>query len=82
MKTLINLGIIGLVVMYVFDRETYLRLENPVVHVIHYLLFAYLVWILFSDLLKGLKRRLGEKFGLTFKRFKRKINHLKHKATS
>ena len=80
MKTLINLGIIGLIIMYIFDQVTFLRLEASVVHVIHYLLFGYVIWILFSDLFKGIKRRLGEKFGLTFKRMKRKINHLKNRA--
>lgn len=81
MKTLINLGLIGLVIMYIFDNETYLRMESYVVHVIHYLLILYVLWILFSDVFKSLRHSLGERFGLTIKRMKRKIFKMKQKIT-
>lgn len=81
MKTLINLGLIGLVIMYIFDNETYFRMESYVVHVIHYLLIAYVLWILFSDVFKSLRHSLGERFGLTIKRMKRKIFKIKQKIT-
>jgi ABC-type polysaccharide/polyol phosphate export permease len=80
MKTLINIGMIGLIIMYIFDQETYLNLEAPVVHVIHFLLVGYVVWILLSDLLKGLRRQISEKFGFTFKRIKRKFSKVKHQV--
>jgi predicted transcriptional regulator len=80
MKTLINLALIGLIIMYIFDQDTYLRLEAPLVHVIHFAIIGYLIWILLSDLFKGLKRSLTEKFGFTLKRMKRKFSHLKNKA--
>ncbi|HCZ24616.1 MAG TPA: hypothetical protein DHV05_07210 [Acholeplasmataceae bacterium] len=80
MKTLINFGIIGLILMYIFDQETYLHLEAPVVHVIHFLLIGYVVWILLSDLFKGLRRQLTEKFGFTLKRIKRKFSKVKHQV--
>lgn len=82
MKTLINIGLIGLVIMYIFDNETYLRMESYVVHVIHYLLIAYVLWILFSDVFKSLRHSLGERFGLTLKRFKRKVFKIKQKISS
>ena len=80
MKTLINLGLIGLVIMFIFDRDTYLRLEAPLVHVIHFVLMGYLIWIIMSDLFKGLRRTLTEKFGFAFKRMKRRFSRFKQKA--
>lgn len=78
MKTLINAGLFGLIALYVFDQPTYMRIEAPFVHVIHYLLVIYVVWILFADFFKSLKKRLSERFGFTLKKWKRKVNKLRH----
>jgi hypothetical protein len=76
MKTLINLLWMGALIMLLFDPVTYYRLEAPLIHVIQYALVIYVLWIVFSDFFKTLKRSLVEKFGFTMKRFKRKIKHM------
>lgn len=79
MKTLINLLIIGVFAMLLFDPVTYHRLEAPLVHIIQYALLIYLLWIIFSDVFRTLRRSLVEKFGFTLKRLKRKMNHMKNR---
>ena len=78
MKTLINLGLIGLILLYVFDQTTFLRIEAPFIHIIHYLLVIYIVWILFADFFKSIKKRLAERFGFALKKWKRKVHKLRH----
>lgn len=79
MKTLVNLLIIGVFAMLLFDPVTYHRLEAPLVHVIHYALLIYVLWIVFSDVFRTLRRSLVEKFGFTIKRLKRKMNRIKNR---
>lgn len=78
MKTIVNLGLIGLIVLYFFDQPRYLMIEAPFVHIVHYLLVIYLVWILFADFFKTLRKRLQERFGFTLKKWKRKVHKLRH----
>jgi hypothetical protein len=77
MKNILSILIIGVFAAYFIQRSLFDTLLNNLVHVSQFLLLFYVIWILFYDFFRSLKKKLGEKFGIHLKRFKRKIYKLK-----
>jgi hypothetical protein len=77
MKSLGNLVIIGVASLYFIHLPSFNQLLGMVIRISHFLLLFYLVWIILFDFSRTLKKKLSEKFGIHFKRLRRKIYKLK-----
>jgi len=77
MKNIGTLAILAVIALYFLGSPIFDNIVSMTVRIIHFLLIFYVVWIMLFDFFRGLRKKLGEKFGLQIKILKRKIFKLK-----
>jgi len=77
MKSIGSYFLVGVIALYFINQNAFNNILDHLIHISPFLLIIYVIWILGFDYFRALRKKLGEKFGMHFKKMKRKLYKLR-----